>query len=273
MAFVSGLRTVAVRDLVVQTTTVAASHGEAPSISGDGRYVTYQTPVDRPGPTNIMVADLESGTTDLVSRGLSGQGVNGDSVAASISADGRYVVFASRADNLVLNDTNHASDIFVRDLWLGTTLLASMNYHGTGPGNGASTQPILAANGRTVVFQSFASDLIPHDYNGTRDVFVLQLGGQDTDADGLDDDWEIAYFKNLDHDGAGDFDSDGSTNGEEFRAGTDPTNEGSVLQVLTVTAPGSGSTTVLWSAVPVAPIKCSSRIPWTIRPGRTFPRR
>jgi len=138
----------------------------------------------------------------------------------------------------------------VRDRWLGATLLVSVNRHGTGSGNGASSKPTMAANGRTVVFQSSASDLLPGDYNARRDVFVLQLGGADTDADGLDDSWELAYFDSLDQDGAGDFDQDGMSNLAEYHAGTDPTNRGSVLQVLSVTSPGSSTTTVLWTAVP-----------------------
>ncbi len=121
---------------------------------------------------------------------------------------------------------------------------------GTASGNGASARPVMSADGRTVLFHSFASDLVAGDYNDSRDVFVLRLGGGDSDSDGLDDDWEVAYFGNLARDGTGDFDSDGEMDSQEFLAGTDPTNSGSILRVLTVTAPGSGSTTVLWSAVP-----------------------
>ena len=54
-----------------------------------------------------------------------------------------------------------------------------MNRAGTGSGNGASSQPVLGADGRTVVFQSFASDLAVSDYNDTRDVFVVKLGADE----------------------------------------------------------------------------------------------
>ena len=200
--------------------------------------------------SHVWLKDLEKDSTERISRGRNGDDGNGPSTDPSISADGRFVVFASQADNLVAHDTNRASDVFVRDRWLSTTLLASMNRRGTGPGNGPSTKPVMAANGRTVVFQSLASDLVSGDYNDKRDVFVLHLAGEDTDADGLDDEWELAFFETLARDGTGDHDQDGATDAAEFRAGTDPTNQGSVLRVLTVTSPGSEGTTVLWSAVP-----------------------
>ena len=67
-----------------------------------------------------------------------------------------------------------------------------------------------------------ASDLVDGDYNDAADVFVLHLGGPDTDGDGLEDDWEMAYFNTLTRDGSGDYDGDGLTDKEELVAGTDP---------------------------------------------------
>src|SRR6185369_8554002 len=109
---------------------------------------------------------------------------------------------------------------------------------------------LLAADGRTVVFQSFANDLIAGDFNDRRDIFVLRLGGADSDGDGLDDDWEMTYFGDLSRDGTGDFDHDGQSDREEFLAGTNPTNDASLLRVLTLTGLGGGNTRLLWSAVP-----------------------
>jgi hypothetical protein len=114
----------------------------------------------------------------------------------------------------------------------------------------------MSADGRTVAFQSFASDLVPGDYNDTRDVFVVTLGGPDTDGDHMDDDWEMAYFNTLDRDGSGDFDHDGASDLAEFRAGTNPANDASILRVLRLTTAvdqavtGRRSTVLLWSATP-----------------------
>src|SRR5713101_9879428 len=68
-------------------------------------------------------------------------------------------------------------------------------------------------------------------------------------GNGMDDDWELAYFGTLARDGKGDFDGDGQSDLQEFLAGTDPTNSGSILRVLTLTA-FKGNTTLLWSATP-----------------------
>ena len=108
----------------------------------------------------------------------------------------------------------------------------------------------MSKDGRTVVFQSFAGDLVPGDYTGFRDVFVARLGGIDSDGDGMDDDWEVTYFGNLSRDGTGDFDHDGQTDLQEFLAGTDPTNAGSALSVISITAINSGIVTILWHSVP-----------------------
>ena len=132
------------------------------------------------------------------------------------------------------------------------TFLISVNAQGTASGNLVSSKPVLAADGRTVVFQSFANDLVPGDYNDGRDLFTLSLAAADSDGDGLDDDWELAYFNTLDRDGTGDFDGDGYTDAQEFLAGTDPTNSGSILRVLTVTFGDEGGAgyvaRVYWSS-------------------------
>jgi hypothetical protein len=66
----------------------------------------------------------------------------------------------------------------------------------------------------------------------------------------MDDDWEMAYFGTLARDGTGDFDGDGQTDLEEFRAGTDPTNSGSVLRALRLTALNGGGARLIWVATP-----------------------
>ena len=94
-------------------------------------------------------------------------------------------------------------------------------------------------------------DLAPGDYNETRDVFVVRLGGGDGDGDGMDDDWEVGWFNTLARDGSGDFDGDGASDLAEFRAGTNPADGASVLRVLTLQPTGIPSqVTLLWSASP-----------------------
>jgi Tol biopolymer transport system component len=247
-----------------------------PSPSADGRFVAYEVPGTN-GLTNIVLKDIVSGSTELMSVNLAGTGGgNGPSFMPLQSYDGRFVFFASKAADLVANDTNRATDIFVRDRWAGVTHCLSMNRFGTATGNRVSSQPVLSPDGRTVAFQSFATDLVPGDYNDTRDVFVVALGGSDTDGDGLDDDWEVAYFNDLSRDGAGDFDGDGASDSSEFRAGTDPTNSGSVFRVISLTtyiAPSAQqTTTLLWAATPGRLYRVQTKPddlsgPWTDLPG------
>jgi Tol biopolymer transport system component len=251
VAWVSGQSNVLVTGLFDQAHVLVCSNCQNPSMSGDGRLVAYETLPSASSPfRQVFVRDLQSGATNLVSISRTGGPAGGHSTTPQISPDGRFVAFASKASDLVDNDTNGVSDIFVRDRLLGATMLVSLNAQGTGSGNSASSKPLMAADGRTVVFQSFANDLIAGDYNDRRDIFVLRLGGVDSDGDGLDDDWEMTYFGDLSRDGTGDFDHDGQTDREEFLAGTNPTSDESLLRVITVSSINGGNTTLIWLAVP-----------------------
>jgi Tol biopolymer transport system component len=89
----------------------------------------------------------------------------------AISADGRWVAFESFASHLVTGDTNDSSDIFVHDHQTGETRRVSVASSGS-EGNGSAHNPAISADGRWVVFDSFASNLVPGDTNGIDDVFV-----------------------------------------------------------------------------------------------------
>ena len=102
-----------------------------------------------------------------VSTAANGVQGNGDSSQASISADGRFVAFTSLASNLVPGDTK--GDVFVRDLQTGAITRVS-----TGA-NDRALDPSISADGRFVAFTSYASNLVPGDTNGVRDVFVRDL--------------------------------------------------------------------------------------------------
>jgi len=241
------------------TNDLVCSNCFNPTLNTDGRYVAYETLPAPGGIRGISVKDLQTGQEESISVSLTGINGNGPSSTPLISHDARFIVFASRASDLAPGDNNRATDIFVRDRLNRVTHCLSRNWAGTGTGNRISSNPILSADGRTVAFQSFASDLVPGDYNDTRDVFVVTLAGPDTDGDGMDDDWEMAYFSTLDRNGSGDFDSDGASDLAEFRAGTNPVNDASILRVLQVATAviqdsaffdRSRKTVLLWSAVP-----------------------
>ncbi len=96
---------------------------------------------------------------------------NDEAVRAAVSNAGRYVVFHSIANNLVVNDSNSETDVFVRDTQSGTTERVSLSSAGV-EGNGDSTNGDISGDGRYVVFESFATNLDPADTDITRDIYL-----------------------------------------------------------------------------------------------------
>jgi len=147
------------------------------SISADGRYVAFSSSATNlvAGDTNtvfdVFVHDRLTRNTSRVSVSTGGAEGNSGSGGPSISADGRYVAFASTASNLVLSDYNTEVDIFVRDRLKGTTTLVSQSSSGT-TGNRGSYSPSISADGRYIVFDSPAYTLIDGHVGEYWDVFV-----------------------------------------------------------------------------------------------------
>jgi Tol biopolymer transport system component len=105
------------------------------------------------------------------SAGIQGNGDSGTFGELSMSATGRFVAFASDASNLVRRDSNGVGDVYVHDRQTGTTERVSVNSAGI-QGDQFSAGPSISADGRFIAFNSFASNLVPGDTNGTHDVFV-----------------------------------------------------------------------------------------------------
>jgi hypothetical protein len=155
------------------------------------------------------------------------------------------------ASDLVPGDTNQMRDLFVYDVASSNTVILTASMLGNRSGNSISFGgPWLGADGRSVLFQSFASDLASGDYNGGPDLFLMQLGAGDSDGDTMDDDWEWAYFGTLARNGSLDSDGDGLSDLAEFQAGTNPLNKLSVLRALTVSNLASGTCAIVWSTTP-----------------------
>jgi len=149
----------------------------SPSVSADGRYVAFESLAsnlvvsDGNGARDIFVHDRDTGATERVSVDSSGTEGDGGSYDPSISADGRYVAFASDADNLVANDTNGARDVFVHDRVTGATTRVSVDSAGI-QGNSFSFQPAISGDGRFVAFTSLADNFFSGDDILDADVFV-----------------------------------------------------------------------------------------------------
>jgi Tol biopolymer transport system component len=163
------------------------------AISGDGRYVAFTStacldrtpPGGQPGPAgaacapHVYVRDRVAARTQPV-LGSRGRWPNGPTLGPSISADGRYVAFASTATNIIRQHVRNVSQIYLYDTENEESQLVSRTPQGR-PGNGGSSMPVVAGTGRFVAFQSVASDLGcrgrcargDRDENLVSDVFLL----------------------------------------------------------------------------------------------------
>lgn len=135
------------------------------ALSGDGRFIVFDsiadhlTVDDANNHADIFVYDQQLGTIELISHSLSSPSMsNGDSDHATISEDGQVVAFASQASNLVLDDNNGVSDVFVYDRRRDLTTRISLSSDGI-EGDNHSINPIISANGQFIAFYSSASNL------------------------------------------------------------------------------------------------------------------
>lgn len=177
----------------VRTDGTAGGNGESfdsqPSVSADGKFVAFQSLAtnltanpDANNARDVYVRNRETNTTVLASVTPSGAAGNGDSFGATLSPDGRHVVFYSNASNLTsITDSNNAYDVFVRDLETGTTRMASVKPSGTASNTGVFTHSgILASisdSGQYVIFMASAHSILggapPTTFDAT--VFIHQF--------------------------------------------------------------------------------------------------
>jgi hypothetical protein len=164
----------------------ANAESTQPKISGNGQFAVFVSrgsnlvKNDTNGTYDVFCRDLVNNITELVSVDSNGVQGNGMSLLPSVSFDGRFVAFASDADNLVSGDKNKSRDVFLRDRQLGKTICYSVNSNGV-PGNGYSSQPSIWGLGSVgsiddvaMTWWSYATDLCSGDDNYNADVFFRQ---------------------------------------------------------------------------------------------------
>jgi Tol biopolymer transport system component len=155
----------------------AATNGV--TISDDDRTVAFITAAtnldaaDTDAEPDVYVEDLATGTVRLASAGGDGTGGEYGAAGVSLSADGQRVAFSTDAA-LVAGDDNERADVYVKDLASGELVLASATASGT-VGDAGSTDPELTADGSSVVFATFASNLDPVDGDAESDIYRNDL--------------------------------------------------------------------------------------------------
>nr|HID13858.1 hypothetical protein [Anaerolineae bacterium] len=161
---------------------------ETPAISANSRFVAFASDAtnlvssDTNDKRDIFVYDRATGWMTRVSVASDGTEANGDNYLPAISADGRFVAFSSYATNLVTGDTNNWVDVFVHDRQTGDTVRVSVASDGTQGQYGGSNYPALSADGRFVAFWSCATNLVPSDTNGYCDIFVHDRDTDENDV-------------------------------------------------------------------------------------------
>jgi hypothetical protein len=159
---------------------VSQDSGFPPGINGDGHLVAFSSRAtnlvaeDTGGTENVYVYDLQQNAIELISRGIDGP-PNGASTLPKLSADGRYVVFQSIATNLIPNDSNGRSKIFIFDRTAGQMTLVSVGFDGS-PVNGNSITANISEDGHAVAFASRATNLVatPATTGTFEQIFVTQ---------------------------------------------------------------------------------------------------
>jgi len=159
------------------------SESRYPSISGDGTKIVFSSsasdlvPNDNNGKMeDVFLYDVISDEISIISVSTNGEQKNESSIMPSISDNGRYVAFASTCD--FFDTTSRAYQIYVRDLLLGSTVLASISNEGTVADHN-SYSPSVADDG-SVVFITQATTLIDFDTNNLDDVYHHNLQTGDT---------------------------------------------------------------------------------------------
>jgi len=176
---------------------LSEGYSGAIDISPDGRYVVFVSGASNlveaafapcelypgkelPACRHVYLHDRETGVTELISLSASGEPGNGVSSGGKVSSDGRWVAFTSHAGNLTPEGpiksreyilSGNGPGVFVRDRQAGQTYLVSLGWDGQLP-NGASLSALITPDGRYVMFQSHADNLVPGIKGG---LFIVDL--------------------------------------------------------------------------------------------------
>jgi Tol biopolymer transport system component len=172
----SGTHSVWIWDRLVKSNHQVFSGGMTPTrpalrFSAAGQCLVFTAYTNQ-----LYCYDSSSDSTVLVSKNyLTSSFANAACDSPDISADGRFIAYRSKADDLVPGDTNGMSDIFLYDRKTGLNTLLTFNRAGSSTANSLSFAPVFSGDGRTLFFASWAADPVANDFNQQSDIFAYSL--------------------------------------------------------------------------------------------------
>ena len=225
------------------------------ALSNDGRRVAFISsrsldPRDTNATNDVYVFEMPAGPVRLVSGNRLGTGVgNAPASAPQFSPNGRFIVFRSRAPDL-MPGTVSGDNLYLRDL--ESNLLWRVACIHRGPGQGAYPgAPFWGPDDVTLLFRSLTVDSPAHLHQANPPLLAFALPPSltsDLDGDGMDDAWEWKWFGDQARTGGDDWDQDGLSDRDEFLAGTDPKRQDAPITLVLVEPDPDGITVLQWPA-------------------------
>ncbi len=151
-----------------------------PAISSDGRTIVFYSTAsnlvngDTNGAADVFAYSVPTGAMSRVSVNSDGDQATGPSSFPSVSSDGTRILFISSAANLDPRPVGAFGDLYLHETTTRTTTRLTAGWDGN-PINGEIRDPEISDDGNTVVFATDASNIVTGDYNGYRDVFVMDI--------------------------------------------------------------------------------------------------
>ena len=179
-------------------------------ISADGKLITFVSnatnlvPNDLNWSDDIFLYSMDDWNIERISVDNNWNEGNWNSYDSVISVDGKYIVFTSQATNLVLNDSNWVSDVFIYNIqtWDIERISVDNNWN---EGNWNSYSPSISTNGKIITFVSNATNLVVDDTNTFADIFMKNLGENTLDRVSVNNDQsqsnQDSYNPNISADG------------------------------------------------------------------------
>lgn len=158
----------------------------APAISENGRFIVFQSaatnlsPITTGGILQIYIKDMTDGSIELVSRDINSTAGNAPATSAVVSNDGRYVAFQSSATNLSPLANNGAIQIYFKDMADESVDMVSRETTLTGGANGLSANADISNDGRFVVFESNATNLVSPPTSNVSRIYFVDMNSPDT---------------------------------------------------------------------------------------------